>query len=272
MSIRVTPVIFLLDVGAGLGLLSLFVGFSAHQRLQEKSHRLVSKADKSGIYLAVITTSLFLLWSSGAVLGAYFGMYEIFQADLPPAYLNLLKIEALVDIFQKMLGFFILALAGFQNAYVGDKHVLVPWGKTCASLGCIQAFLFILMLVSFKGVYGWMLLYVLSAVVDGVIVLFAALSCTLLLHDKQTAGIAGYLPAKICKWNISVCLLIGLAALLDGIAKACLVALELYGRNSASLLIDMCGMLRCAATSLFVFTAYFGRIPKSKAYSTTASN
>ncbi|KAI5172439.1 hypothetical protein NEFER03_1542 [Nematocida sp. LUAm3] len=269
MPVQVTPVIFLLNVGAALGMISMFLIFRAHLRLQDKLHgKIITRTDILIICSSVVLTSLFLLWSLGGSIAAYFGSYALFEQDLPPTYLSLLKIEILTDLTQKLIGFLVLSLSSFQNSYVGDKEVLLPWGKSCMAIGFIQTFLSLILINTFHGSNAWLLFYVLSAVIDGLLVCLGILSCILMRKDTNEKGISGYLPKRVSTWNTTVCLKIIIASLLDLFSKTFLVYIDLHRKSVFSLLIDLSCLSKSLSTLLLIHTAYSARIPLTKPYTT----
>lgn len=268
MAIRTTPVVFLLNIGAAITMLGMFVMCSAHVRLQDKMVTRTSRVDRANIYICVCITSLFLMWSIGGAIASYFGNYSVFLDEMPPAYKNLFKLEILIDILQKSLGFFILSVAAFQNAFIGDRDTLLPWGKVCIMIGVIQAFVFFIAQRFFEGVYGWIILFILSATFDCIVMLFSVLSFVLIRRDVNTKGMSGYLPKKMLAWNMRTCLFVFFAFILDFFAKSGFVVLEIKKQTDGSLPADLASVARGTSTLLLVHQAYLCRIPRTKAYST----
>ncbi|KAI5180118.1 hypothetical protein NEOKW01_0447 [Nematocida sp. AWRm80] len=266
MPISVTPFMFLLNAGAGICFCGLFVVNEVHQRIDLGERKRVKIIDTINVSLSVVLISLFLLWSTGVLLSAYFGDYAIFQEDMPRILGHLLKLEILADITQKILGFTLLGTAAFQASSIGKIHTLVPWGKVCISLGVLQGMLYLLALVVFKGAMGWILLYITSGMISMALTLFSILTLFILKGQLSQKGISSYLPNKLINWNIRSCLQLLLSAVLDVIVKMSFVSLELHNAQNMQLVFDILSLLRTVATFLIVNAVFTLRIPSRKAY------
>ncbi|KAI5190762.1 hypothetical protein NECID01_1129 [Nematocida sp. AWRm77] len=267
MPIAVTPFIFLLNFGAGLGMCGMFLGCAAHKRMGDPAPSGVGKLDMANISLSVVITSLFLLWSTGSLLGAYFGNYAMFQTDGSSSFETIEKTDIFVDIFQKTLQLCVLGLVSLQSTKIGNRETLIPWGKCCVAMGVLQAVLVTMLQGFFKGTLGVLLVYMFSALLDGIVGVFCILTCILISRSARTQGVRGYFAHKIATWNLRIAAGVFLACVLDFISKAFFSVAEVFGKHPPQLFVDLASLCKCGAPFLTVFMAYSSRIPKSKAYS-----
>lgn len=267
MPIAVTPFVFLLNLGMGLGMCGMFLGYSAHERMGPPLASGVARLDAVNISLAVIITSLFLVWSGGSLLGGYFGDYAMFRPDVSGPFETIEKIDILVDIFQKALEFCVLGLVSFQSTKIGDRETLVPWGKCCVAMGALQALLLAALQCYFKGLLGVLLACVLSALLNCVIMMFSLLTALTITAGGPAGGVRGYFSQRISGWNLRVCLGVLAASLLDFSARTFFAVVEIQKREPYQLFVDVASLCKCLALFLIVALAYSARIPKSKAYS-----
>ncbi|KAH9385164.1 uncharacterized protein NEMAJ01_0060 [Nematocida major] len=272
MAIVVTPFIFLLDLCAGLSMAFLFIAYSAHERLNKHPQNRLHVFDSANISLAVVLTSLFLLWSAGCLIGSYFGNYGVFVYPIIKSFRSLLTIEMLIDIFQKTLCFLVLAMASFQMSSLGNHEVLVPWGGVCASVGLIQGGAMGIMVVAFKGFAAWIILYAFSALISAGLCIFSVLSIAILQHNRAPNNMVGYLSNKALDWNIRSCSMILASGALDFFYKALFVLMEVGAMEKMQLLIDILSLCKSASSVLCILSVYSSRIPRDKSYSVKSFN
>jgi len=267
MGISVTPFVYLLNLGIGASLCGMFIAAGACKRMGVKNRSRVAQTDKVNISASVIITSLFLMWSAGSVLAAYFGEYPMFGRGMPSAYNTLQKTDIFIDIFQKFLYFSILGISAFQSERTGNEETLLPWGKCCLGMGALQ---FLILLISqgcFQGAVGWIIMYMLGAGFDLIVCVFSVLTAVLISKNKQTPGVKGYYPKKISLWNTQVCLGVFFSSLLDLISKSAISYMAVNSNAAIQLLIDLSMLLRGLATFTAVSLAYSAKIPPNKSYS-----
>ncbi|OAG32967.1 hypothetical protein NEIG_01540 [Nematocida sp. ERTm5] len=267
MAIRVTPVIFLLDIFNSLTMPILFIYYSAHERLGVHPKNRVKIIDPVNISLAVMLTSFYMMWSIGCLLGSYFGEYEVFMSQMSLAFENLLTMEILIDVFQKAINFLVLAMASFQMGALGHRESLIPWGSTCASIGLMQSIAMAGMLVFFKGVSGWVILYVFSGLVSLSISIFSLLTIFMIKQNKMPENISGYLSNQMIRWNVNICYMSLIAGVLDLSYKAVFVLMEINALGKNQLFSDIFSLAKTASVFITVISVYTSRVPNSKSYS-----
>ncbi|KAI5190387.1 hypothetical protein NEMIN01_1011 [Nematocida minor] len=274
MAINVTPFIFLLDICSGFAMSFLFIAYSAHERINKHPTSRLQIVDSINISLTVVLNSLFLMWSTGCLLGSYFGVYKIFMSPMGQTFQNLLTLEMIIDIVQKSMCFLVLSLASFQMAILGDHEILVPWGSTCAFIALFQGLAMWVMLTIFKGLSGWVILYVFSGMVSLSIFIFSILTSILINRNKVSGKnkIAGYLPNQAVSWNVRLCHIILASSVLDLLSKSIFVILEIGIISMNQLLIDTLLLARAVSSMATVVAVYTARIPRDKSYSERALN
>lgn len=272
MSIRVTPVIFLLDICNGFVMLGLFVSYSAHERLKRNPTNRLQIFDSINISLSVVLTSLFLLWAAGCLLGSYFGNYSVFLNPMRQSFKSLLTLEMLIDSIQKTMGFLVLGLASFQMATLGNHDTLIPWGGSCVTIGLLQGVSMCIMAGIFKGLNGWIILYLFSALISLMLWVFGMMSVVIIGKNKAPEGITGHLSNQVVRWNVRLCLMVLLGSALDLLYKTVLVLMEINLVVKTQILIDILSLGKSISSVIIVFAVYATRIPRDKSYSTRILN
>lgn len=273
MGIEVTPFIFLLYLGSGFGMSFLFVSYLAHERLARHLMNKLQVIDSLNISLAVVFNSLFLLWSSGCLIGSYFGGYKIFMNPLPQPFKNLLSLETVMDILQKAMSFLALAVASLQMSKLGSYDMLVPWGATCSSVALLQSIVMSVMFMIFRGETEWIFLYAFSAIVSLCVLSFSIFSVILIGRNRvPSERITGALSNLAVSWNIRVCYMVLVSSLLDLFCRSVLVLIEIGIYEPIQLFVDLSLLLRVISVLLSVVAVYSARIPSDKSYSEKVFN